>query len=150
MAQPTTPPAQTPARSQSTHIKTYGIFFLAGLLIGLIPTGFRLVQTQRELAALQQHLRLANLEMNLASAAVMARHGDYAAARDAASRFFSDASQMVDSRDETLTAAQVTYLQSTLAGRDALITLLARGDPAGAERSTTMYVALRAAFPRGE
>ncbi len=143
-----TEPAATPAAPRSRPIKIYGIWFLAGLLIGLIPTGVRLFQTQRERDALDQQLRVANLEMNLSSAAVLARHGDYTAARDSASRFFSDARQAIDSRDHRLTAAQLSYLQSALAERDALITLLARGDPAGAERLTTMYVAHRAALPR--
>lgn len=126
----------------------YGICVLAGLLIGLIPTGASLIRTRGERDALQRQLQVANLELNLSSAAVMARHGDYATARDAASRFFSDATLALDSGAQTLTAEQRTYLQSALAERDALITLLARSDPAGAERSTTMYVAYRAAFPR--
>ena len=109
--------------------------------------GVRLLQTQRQRDALQQRLQVATLEMNLSSAAVMARHGDYTAARDAASRFFADAKQAVDAGDD-LTAAQLTYLQSALGGRDDVITLLARGDPAGAERLTTMYVVHRAALPR--
>lgn len=148
MDQPAARPAHTPAQSPSRRIKVYGICLLAGLLIGLIPTGIRLFQVQRERTALEQQLRMANLEMNLSSAAVMARHGDYTAARDAASRFFSDARQAVDRGDQTLTAAQLANLQSALGQRDALITLLSRGDPAGAERSTTMFVAHRAAFPR--
>jgi len=141
-------PGPTTARPPLNRIKTYGIWFLAGFLIGLIPLGVRVIQTQRERDALQQQLRLANLEMNLAGAAVMARYGDYSAARDAASRFFTDATQAVDSGDKALTATQQTSLQSALAERDSLITLLARGDPAGAERSTALYVAHRAAFPR--
>lgn len=126
----------------------YGICLFAGLLLGLIPTGIRLYQTQTERDTLQQQLRVANLEMNLSSAALLARHGDYSAARDAASQFFNDASQAVDAGDDALTAAQRSSLQSALADRDALITLLARGDAAGGERATTMYVAHRAAFPR--
>src|SRR5688500_4203562 len=122
MEQPAARPAHTPARSRSRQIKTYGIVFLAGLLIGLIPTGIALLQTQRERDALQQQLQLANLEMNLSSAAVMARHGDYTAARDAASRFFSDARQAIDRGDERLTPTQLTYLQSALTDRDSLIT----------------------------
>ena len=148
MDQPASRPAPTPPPARSKQVKMYGICFLAGLLLGLIPTGIRLIQTQGEREALQQRLQVANLEMNLAAAALMARHGDYTAARDAASRFFNDARQAVDAGDETLTPAQRTSLQSALADRDALITLLARGDAAGAERSTTMYVAHRAAFPR--
>jgi hypothetical protein len=141
-------PAPAPAHPRSSQIKAYGVFFLAGLLIGLIPTGVFLIQAQGERDDLQRQLRVANLEMNLSSAAVLARHGDYAAARDAASRFFSDARQAVDSGDQALTAAQQAYLHSALAERDELITLLARSDPAGAERSTAMFVTYRAAFPR--
>jgi len=148
MDQPAALPPPTAAQSGSKPIKAYGICFLAGLLIALIPTGIRLIQTQGERNALQQQLRVANLEMNLSSAAVLARHGDYTAARDAASRFFTDARQAVDGDEWTVTAAQSTYLQSVLSERDAQITLLARGDPAGAERLTAMYIAHRAAFPR--
>lgn len=148
MDQPAARPVATPSATRSKQIKVYAICFLAGLLLGLIPTGIRLMQTQGERDALQQRLQVANLEMNLASAALMARHGDYTAARDAASRFFNDARQAVDAGDDTLTAGQRSSLESALAARDALITLLARGDAAGAERSTTMYVAYRAAFPR--
>jgi hypothetical protein len=148
MEQPAARPVPAPASPRARQLKMYGIYLLAGLLIGLVPIGIRLIQTQRERDALQQQLRVANLEMNLSSAAVMARHGDYSAARDAASRFLSEARQAIDRGDEAMTPAQVTYLQSVLADRDALITLLARGDPAGAERLTTMYVAHRAAFPR--
>lgn len=122
--------------------------FLAGLLLGLVPTGVRLFQVSSERNTLEQQLRLANLEINLASAAVLARHGDYAAARDAASRFFSDAQVELDARGDALTPGHRAYLQSVLAERDAIITLLARGDAAGAERTTAMYVAYRAAAPR--
>jgi hypothetical protein len=148
MEQPAARPAATPAQARSRQVKAYGICLLAGLLIGLIPIGVRLLQIQRERDALQQQLRVANLEMNLSSAAVMARHGDYTAARDAASRFYSDARLLVDSGEETVTTAQLSHLQSMLADRDAVITLLARGDPAGGERLTAMYVTHRSAFPR--
>ena len=150
MSQPTppNPPAEPAPPTRFKQIKRYGICLLAGLLLGLVPTGIGLVQTQGERDALRKRLQVAHLEMNLASAALMARHGDYTAAREAASRFFNDARQAVDAGDETLTPAQLSSLQSALAERDALITLLARGDAAGAERSTTMYVAHRAAFPR--
>lgn len=141
-------PVPASERQRTARLKAYGICILAGVLIGLIPTGVALIQTRGERAALQRQLEVANLELSLSSAAVMARHGDYAAARDAASRFFSDARVAVDGGDQELTPEQRTYLQSALAERDALITLLARSDPAGAERSTAMYVAYRAAFPR--
>ena len=141
-------PASTAANPRAGQLKTYVICFLVGLLIGLIPIGVRLFQTQRERDALQQQLRVAHLEMNLSSAAVLARHGDYTAARDAASRFFAEARTAVDSEDDALTAAQLAHLQAALNDRDPMISLLTRADPAAAERLTTMSVALRSAFPR--
>jgi hypothetical protein len=141
-------PASIAANPRAGQLKTYVICFLVGLLIGLIPIGVRLFQTQRERDALQQQLRVAHLEMNLSSAAVLARHGDYTAARDAASRFFADARTAVDSEDDALTAAQLAHLQAALNDRDPMISLLTRADPAAAERLTTMSVALRSAFPR--
>ena len=142
------PAAHSTTPSRLTKAKAYGISFLAGLLIGLVPLTVLLIQTRSERNSLRQQLAVEHLEMNLAGAALMARHGDYTAARDAASRFFSDARQAADGGNNTLSPAQLTHLQTALADRDVLITLLARGDPAGAERSTAMYVAHRAVFPR--
>jgi len=141
-------PTAAPERSRSAQLKSFGMGALAGLLIGLIPTGATLIGTRSERDALQRQLHVAELEMSLSGAAVMARHGDYPAARDAASRFFTNATLAVDRDKDALSPEQTAYLQSALAERDALITLLARSDPAGAERSTAMYVAYRAAFPR--
>ena len=148
MDQPAAPASLTAPNLRSAQLKTYAICFLVGLLIGLIPIGVRLIQTQRERDALQQQLRVAHLEMNLSSGAVLARHGDYTAARDAASRFFADARTAVDSGDDALTAAQLEHLKAALADRDPMISLLSRADPAASERLTAMSVALRAAFPR--
>ena len=139
--------AHTPARPRFQNVKAYGTCFLIGLLIGLLPVGVRLVQTQGERDSLQQQLSVAQLEMHLATAALMARHGDFTAARDAAIRFYAEAKRAADAPDDALSTAQVTYLQKVLTEREALISLLSRGDPAGAERSTAMYVAHRAAFP---
>jgi len=135
-------------RPRLQQIKTYGIWFVVGLLIGVLPLGIRLYEAQRAGEVMQQQLQATQLEMHLASAALMARHGDYTAARDAASQFFSAARQAVDDADATLSAPQRSHLQGVLTERDAVISLLSRGDPAGAERSTAMYVAYRAAFPR--
>lgn len=131
----------------SAKFRTYAICLLVGLLIGLIPTGIQLIRVQRERDALSRQVRLANLENSLASAAVMARHGDYTAAGNAATRFFAEAGAELESTDDVLTPAARTWLKAALAERDAVISLLSRGDPAGAERTTTMYVAYRGASP---
>lgn len=145
---PVSPSLSTPAPTRLRLLRMYGIGFLAGVLVAIVPTGVGLLQVRSERNTLEQQLRLANLDINLASAAVLARHGDYAAARDAASRFFSDAQVELDATGDGLTPGHRAYLQSVLVERDAIITLLARGDAAGAERTTAMYVAYRAAVPR--
>ena len=143
---PATPAVSTPALRRGP-LKAYALCFVAGLLIGLLPVGIRMLQLQRDHDALATQMRHLQLENHLATAAVLARHGDYTAARDAASRFFSDARGVVDEAG-MVSAQQQAYLQSILSERDAIITLLARGDPAGAERTTAMFVAYRAAMPR--
>ena len=68
-------PSPAAERPRSAQLKTYGICLLAGLLIGLIPTGVAVIQTRGELETVQRQLRVADLELSLSSAAVLARHG---------------------------------------------------------------------------
>src|SRR5688500_2422691 len=93
---PVRPTVSDPAHTRLRQMRIFGICFLAGLLLGLVPTGIGWYQARSQRDALADDLRWANLEINLASAAVLVRHGDYAAARDAASRFFSDARRELD------------------------------------------------------
>ena len=86
------------------------------------------------------------LELSLARAAVLSRNGDYAAARDVTSEFFTAARMEVDSQSDVLDAAQTGALKSALSERDSIITLLARSDPASAERLSQLYLSYRAAI----
>ena len=106
--------APTTASPRLQQIKAYAVWFLLGLLIGVVPLGVRLFQAQRDRDALHQQLQVAQLEMHLASAALMARHGDYTAARDAASQFFSTAQQAADDPDAALSAPQRSHLRAVL------------------------------------
>jgi hypothetical protein len=144
MTQPTLPAKPAPPDNFTKSIRGYLICVLVGALLTGIPLGIRLYQLQRDRTALQEQVEWAELEIDLARASVMARHGDYAAARDAASSFFSRARLQLDAGGD-LSAPERTYLQSVLTERDTIITLFARGDPAGAERTTAMYVAYRGA-----
>lgn len=132
------------APPRSSRVRGYAVTLLVGLLIGLLPTGIPLWQAQRDNTQLRRQLLFAELDVQLARTAILARHGDYTAARDAASTFFSSARSVLDTRTD-LSADERTRLQAALAERDNLITLLARGDPAGAERAATLYVSYRPA-----
>lgn len=133
----------TPLKSRLKGLQSYGIVLIAGLLIGLLPTGISLFRATQQLHDARRQVQIQSLELHLARAAVLARRGDYPGARDATSQFFSAARLEVDSRSNEATP-RLALLRSLLNERDAVITLLARSDPAGAERLAEMYVSFQA------
>ncbi|HEX6186683.1 MAG TPA: hypothetical protein VFZ40_01275 [Pyrinomonadaceae bacterium] len=115
-----------------------GIFFL-----GLIPMWFIARDRAEQLGATQRELRVARMQNLLASAAIDARRGEYEPARQAASDFFTVARTEIDRNDSALNTAQRSGLESLLAQRDESITLLARSDPAAADRLSELYAGYR-------
>ncbi|CAN5369608.1 hypothetical protein BH20ACI2_BH20ACI2_17720 [soil metagenome] len=111
-------------------------------LLGLIPMwltardrGARLAETQRE-------LKLAQLQNTIASGVIDARRGEYEPARQSASDFFTTLrAEIGHENDSALTQAQRAGITPLLTQRDEIITLLARNDPASAERLSDVYVA---------
>ena len=84
------------------------------------------------------------MQNDLASAVIDARRGDYEPARQAASRFFTTLSE--ESNKETSSALSQTQIEASktlFTQRDEIITLLARNDPAAADRLSDLYVAFR-------
>ena len=110
-------------------------------IIGFVPMWLTARTRGDERDAAQRALRLMAIENRLAAAALDARRGDYEAARLAASTFYTDLQAEVDRADSGL--ATPGALREILAERDGIITLLARSDPAAAERLATTYVAYR-------
>jgi hypothetical protein len=111
-------------------------------LLGLIPMwltardrGARLAETQRE-------LKLAQLQNTIGSGVIDARRGEYELARQSASDFFTTLRAEIGRENESaLTQAQRAGITPLLTERDEIITLLARNDPASAERLSDLYVA---------
>jgi hypothetical protein len=120
----------------------YAIVLVVGFLLGLVPMWLSARARASERDAAQKELRLCRLEKSLLSAAVESRRGEYERARLAASNFFSALREQVDLAGERsdLTAAQKESLKPLLNQRDDLITLLARSDPAAADRLAEMYM----------
>lgn len=95
----------------------------------------------------RRSLRLSQTQNRLASAALDARRGEYEQARNAASDFFTAVRAELDrTQDRALNAEQVERARVVLASRDDVITLLARNDPASADRLADAYVAYRNAL----
>lgn len=135
-----------PARSSSLlqRIGTYAALMLVAFLVGFVPMWLKSRESQSNLATTERTLGLARMQNNLASAAIDARRGDYEPARQAASQFYTALQADIDKGDDsTLTPAQRTAAQELFAGRDNIITQLARSDPAAAEQLTNVYVTYR-------
>jgi hypothetical protein len=120
-----------------------GVLLLV-FLLGFIPMWLKSRQHATNLAASERQLNLVRMQSNLASAVIDARRGDYEPARQTASQFFTSLRAEIDKGDASgLTEAQRAGLQALFTGRDELITLLARSDPASADRLSDLYVAYR-------
>ena len=127
----------------ATIFVTLALLFFAA---GLVPMWMkaRAADAKRKLA--ERELRMLAIQSTLASAAINARRGDYESARQEASRFFTGLREEFDAgRRSVFTEAQRAQLQPLSVPRDNLITLLARSDPAAADRLSDLYVAYRKA-----
>jgi hypothetical protein len=124
----------------------YAGVLLAVFLLGLVPMWLQARASAGRLAEAERRLTLVGMQGDLASAAIDARRGEYEPARQAASQFFTSLRAEIDKGDASyFTEAQRAGVQPLFAGRDEIITLLARSDPAAADRLSELYVAYRKA-----
>ena len=128
----------------TSSLRRYAIYagvLLVVFLLGLIPMWLKARTAANSLAETEHQLVLCKMQSDLGSAVIDARRGDYEPARQALSRFFTSLSSERDS--STYTEAQRSSLQPLFASRDELITLLARNDPASADKLSDLFVAYR-------
>lgn len=125
------------------YIAVLVIVFLAGL----VPMWLSSRTNARERDAAQASLRISTLQTTLANAAIDARRGDYEPARKSASDFFTSLQTEIDrGRDSVFSQAQRDGLRAVFDTRDDTITLLARSDPASADRLVDIYTKYRQAI----
>ena len=124
----------------------YAGVLLVVFLLGFVPMWLKARASDARLADTERQLTLVGMQGNLASAAIDARRGDYEPARQAVSQFFTSLRAEIDKGDASyFTQAQRSGVQTLFDGRDEIITLLARSDPASADRLSDLYVAYRKA-----
>lgn len=124
----------------------YAGVLLVVFLLGFVPMWIQSRATAAKLADAERRLTLIGMQGDLASASIDARRGDYEPARQAVSQFFTSLRAETDKGDTSnFTEAQRAGVQPLFAGRDEIITLLARSDPASADRLSDLYVAYRKA-----
>lgn len=122
----------------------YAAMMLVIFLLGFMPMWFKASERAKSLAQAEQRLTLVTIQSNLGSAVIDARRGDYEPARVAVSQFFNTLSAQANKADASpFTQTQRADLQSLLSRRDDVITLLARSDPASADRLSDLFVSYR-------
>ena len=135
-----------PAKSTPSirRIGIYAAILAVVFLAGFVPMWLKARDANSRLGESERKLSLVRMQSNLASAVIDARRGDYEPARQAASQFFTALRAEADKGEESaLSAAQRTGVEPLFAGRDEIITLLARSDPAAADRLSDLYASYR-------
>src|SRR5215213_5161613 len=140
------PTSAVRSTSLARRLAIYAGVLLFGFLLGFVPMWLEARASAGRLADAERRLTLVGMQGDLAAAAIDARRGDYEPARQAVSQFFTSLRAEIDKGDTSgLTQAQRAGLQTLFDGRDEIITLLARSDPASADRLSELYVAYRKA-----
>lgn len=133
------PPQRDP---RLKRIAIIAAIVVVAFLIGLTPMWLKARSAARERDAARRELRLCKLQSTLAAATLHARRGEHEVARQATSDFFTALYNQVNATggESDLTLQQRDSLRPLMNDRDNLITLLARGDPASADRLSDLYV----------
>ena len=129
--------------------KRVGVYLAVALvvfLLGLVPMWLKARDAASQRDAARRELRLSRTQGALASAVIDARRGEYETARQTVSDFFTTLRGELDAgEDSPLDARQRDSVAPLIRERDDIITLLARSDPASADRLSDLYVSYRAA-----
>jgi len=134
-----------PKPFKSTSLMRRGIIYvtllIVAFLLGFVPMWIKAREYSGNLSEAEHQLNLARIQNSLASAVIDARRGDYESARQSASDFFTSLREVTEIEgDLALSRAQKEGVESLITQRDGIITLLARGDLASADRLSDLYI----------
>ena len=125
---------------RARRVILYAAVLLGVFLLGLVPMWMTARTRAQERDAAQAALRISTLQNTLASAAIDARRGEYEPARQSTSDFFTNLRAEIErGRNSVFNEGQQNTLRPVFDTRDDMITLLARSDPASADRLVDLY-----------
>src|SRR5579884_3270187 len=129
---------ETHGASKRSGPRLFAIIVVIAVLAflgGLVPMWLKANKTRDELRETNRKAIIVQIEASAGSAAIDARRGDYEPARREASQFFTSLQAQLDlGTRSVLSPVQREKAAPLFSQRDSLITLLARGDPASADR----------------
>ena len=142
--EPKSPARAVESSSLIRRIGIYAVVLLIVFLLGFVPMWMKARSSRIALTGVEQRLSLAQIQNSLAASVIDARRGDYEPARVAASQYFTSLlAEANKGEDSALNAAQRAAVQPLFAQRDEIITLLARSDPAAADRLSDLFASYR-------
>jgi hypothetical protein len=143
-------PKPVKTNSLPRRVIIYAVLLLVAFVLGFVPMWLKFRECFSSLSEVEHQLNLARIQNTLAAAVIDARRGDYEPARQAASGFFTSLRAETDrGNDSALSQAQREGVQALFTQRDEIITLLARSDPAAADRIADLYVSFREIMKKG-
>lgn len=122
------------------RVALYATFSCGFFLLGFVPMWLKANGAIEQRDAAQREVRLTQLQNTLGAAMVDVHRGEYEPARQTTSDFYTNLRDQVDAGSASVfTPAQREQLGPLLTERDHVITLLARSDPAAADRLFAIY-----------
>lgn len=126
------------------RVAWYFTLSLGFFLLGFLPMWLKVNNAVEQRDVAQREVRLSQLQNSLAAAMVDVHRGEYEPARQTASEFYTNLRHQIDAGDMSVfTATQRAKLRPLLGERDEVITMLARSDPAAANRLFSVYSTYR-------
>ena len=122
------------------RVASYATLSCGFFLLGFVPMWLKANSAIEQRDAAQREVRLTQLENTLGAAMVDVQRGEYEPARQITSDFYTSLRNQIDAGNASVfTPAQREGLRPLLGERDDVITLLARSDPAAADRLFAIY-----------
>jgi hypothetical protein len=125
------------------------VFLLAlAFGVGFVPQWWEARTLRQSLAKSTFELDLANLHRTLGLASQEAQRNNFGSAGEAAARFFDRCGALADSPALANEPRTRVALQSYVSQRDAIMALLAAGDPSVRERLGSMFLTMQGVLDR--
>ncbi|MFZ0063342.1 MAG: hypothetical protein WAL47_15020 [Pyrinomonadaceae bacterium] len=122
------------------RVAMYATLSAGFFLLGFLPMWLKANSAIEQRDAAQREVRLSQLENGLGAAMVNVQRGEYEPARQITSDFYTNLRSQIDAGGASVfTSSQREMLRPLLTERDDVITLLARSDPAAADRLFVVY-----------
>jgi hypothetical protein len=122
------------------RVALYVTISLGFFLLGFLPMWIKADSAVEQRDVAQREVRLRQLQNTLAAAMVDVYRGEYEAARQGTSDFYTGLRHQIDAGNASVfTLQEQEKLKPLLNERDQIITLLARSDSAAIERLFAIY-----------